>query len=32
MSRDHLDGVIGSGAGPFIDLTTSNGGIRLMKM
>jgi DUF4097 and DUF4098 domain-containing protein YvlB len=32
ISRNHMDGVIGSGAGPLIDLTTSNGGIHLLKM
>ncbi len=32
ISRNHLDGVIGSGAGPLIDLSTSNGGIHLLKM
>jgi len=32
ISRNHMDGVIGSGAGPLIDLTTSNGGIRLLKL
>lgn len=32
ISRNHLDGAIGSGAGPLIDLSTSNGGIHLLKM
>jgi hypothetical protein len=30
LSRNRLDGVIGNG-GPLIDLTTSNGGIHLLK-
>ena len=30
ISRNHLDGVIGAG-GPLIELTTSNGGIRLLR-
>jgi DUF4097 and DUF4098 domain-containing protein YvlB len=30
ISRNHLDGVIGAG-GPLIDLSTSNGGIRLLR-
>jgi DUF4097 and DUF4098 domain-containing protein YvlB len=30
MSKTHLDGVIGSG-GPTLDLSTSNGSIRLLK-
>ena len=31
ISKNHMDAVIGSG-GPLIDLTTSNGGIRLVRM
>ena len=31
IAKNHLDGAIGSGAGPLIDLSTSNGGIHLMK-
>jgi DUF4097 and DUF4098 domain-containing protein YvlB len=31
ISKNHWDGTIGSG-GPLIDLTTSNGGIHLLKM
>jgi len=30
IGRDHMEGTIGNG-GPPIDLTTSNGGIRLLK-
>jgi DUF4097 and DUF4098 domain-containing protein YvlB len=30
ISKNHLDGVIGAG-GPLIDLSTSNGGIRLLR-
>jgi hypothetical protein len=32
VGKNRLDGEIGSGGGPLIDLETSNGGIRLMKM
>ena len=32
VGKNHVDGEIGSGGGPLIDLATSNGGIRLMKM
>ncbi len=32
VGKNHLDGEIGPGGGPLIDLETSNGGIRLMKM
>jgi len=32
IGKNRLEGAIGSGSGPLIDLTTSNGGIRLMKM
>jgi DUF4097 and DUF4098 domain-containing protein YvlB len=32
IGKNHMDGAIGSGGGPLIDLATSNGGIRLMKM
>ena len=32
VGKNHIDGEIGSGGGPLIDLETSNGGIRLMKM
>ena len=31
MRKNRIDGVIGSG-GPLLDLTTSNAGIRLVKM
>jgi hypothetical protein len=31
FSKNRLEGVIGNG-GPLIDLTTSNGSIRLLKM
>jgi hypothetical protein len=32
IGKNHMDGAIGSGNGPLIDLATSNGGIHLMKM
>jgi DUF4097 and DUF4098 domain-containing protein YvlB len=32
ISKNHMDGAIGSGGGPLIDLSTSNGGIHLVKM
>jgi hypothetical protein len=32
IGKNHVDAAIGSGGGPLIDLATSNGGIRLMKM
>jgi DUF4097 and DUF4098 domain-containing protein YvlB len=32
IGKNHMDGAIGSGGGPLIDLATSNGGIHLMKM
>jgi hypothetical protein len=32
IGKNHLEGEIGSGGGPLIDLATSNGGIHLMKM
>ena len=31
ISKNHVDGVIGSGGGPLFDLSTSNGSIKLMK-
>jgi len=31
ISKHHVDAVIGSGGGPLIDLSTSNGGIRLAR-
>jgi hypothetical protein len=32
IGKNHMDGAIGSGGGPLIDLATSNGGIHLTKM
>jgi hypothetical protein len=32
ISKNHMDGAIGSGGGPLIELTTSNGGIHLLRM
>jgi len=32
VGKNYLDGAIGSGGGPLIDLSTSNGGIRLIKL
>jgi hypothetical protein len=32
IGKNHMDGEIGSGGGPLIDLATSNGSIRLLKM
>jgi DUF4097 and DUF4098 domain-containing protein YvlB len=32
IARNHMDGAIGNGSGPLLDLSTSNGGIRITKM